>query len=169
MTRVCVCVGVCVWDESYWTHMGLRRTICQQKSATLLQEPLQLKQWGGEQYHHSYKDNNEDECVSVTFQKSVFLLNMYSYKRMYYLSVAKCRPKLEQVFYVEEQCYCSLPVVWNVQNWNLSFLVTLLYCNFQGFSAAFTFRVLQLKLTSPCAITSLRKKARREQSLDLCE
>lgn len=46
-------------------------------------------------------------------KKCVFLLNMYSY--MYYLSVAKCRPKLEQVFYLEKQCYCSVPVVWNVQ------------------------------------------------------
>lgn len=43
--------------------------------------------------------------------------------------------------------------------------------SFQGFFAAFTFRELQLKLTSPCAIKQkpLREKARDEQAPDLRE
>lgn len=43
--------------------------------------------------------------------------------------------------------------------------------SFQGFFAAFTFRELQLKLTSPCAIKQkhLREKARHEQAPDLSE
>lgn len=76
--------------------------------------------------------------------------------------------KLEQVFYLQEQCFCSVPVVWNVQNWNLSFPDCLALLLFPGFSAVFISLSWWVRVQI-CMQRPLREKTRREQPPDLHE